>query len=160
MNRLSQSRKKVALILTGLILVMALAAAGGVFFFKIGGKEAADPVTDLGRTPTGGTSPPIFEDLIDLAPFERIGLSPESEMRFISLNLSLELTDPARRNQVETSQDRIRDIVTLWMARKTWMELRTSEGKIMLKYDLLKQINSVFSDPVVRNIYFTYFIMQ
>jgi flagellar FliL protein len=57
-------------------------------------------------------------------------------------------------------EDRIRTIVTQQVGTMTWLELRNPEGKIMLKYNLLKRINAVFPKPMVHNIYFTTFIMQ
>jgi len=57
-------------------------------------------------------------------------------------------------------EDKIRQIVTTQAEGMSWLELRNPEGKIMLKYDLLKRINSIFPETVVRNIYYTNFLMQ
>jgi len=102
----------------------------------------------------------VFEDIIDLEPFDRIQLKATSALSTISINLSLELSDPKFRKQVIAVEDRIRTIVTGQAEEMTWLELRSPEGKIMLKYELLKRINSIFPEAMVRNIYFTYFIMQ
>jgi flagellar FliL protein len=81
-------------------------------------------------------------------------------MGLISMNLSLELTDPKYKKQIYTMEGRIREIITSQLEGMTWLELRNPEGKIILKYNLLKRINPIFPKLTVRNIYFTYFIMQ
>ncbi len=102
----------------------------------------------------------VFEDIIELEPFERIRLKSSSTMSLISMNLSLELIDHQYRKQVFSMEERIRKIITGQVEEMTWLELRNPEGKIMLKYNLLKRINSIFPKAMVRNIYFTNFIMQ
>lgn len=102
----------------------------------------------------------IFEDIVELEPFERIQLKTSSTMGFLNLTLSLELTDHRYRKQIYSMEDRIRQIVETQAAEMTWLELRNPDGKIRMKYDLLKRMNSLFPKPAIRNIYFTYFIMQ
>jgi flagellar FliL protein len=102
----------------------------------------------------------IFEDIIDFEPFEFVRLKSGSAMGTISVNLSLELTDQRFRKQIYTMEDEIRDVITEQIAKMDWLELRNPEGKIMLKYNMIKRINSMFPKATVRNIYFTYFIMQ
>ena len=102
----------------------------------------------------------IFEDIIDFEPFDRIPLKTSSTMGSCSFNISIELSDPRLRRQVYGMEERIRNIIIGQIGEMTWLELRNPEGKIMLKYNLIKRINSIFPKPTIRNIYFTYFIMQ
>jgi flagellar FliL protein len=102
----------------------------------------------------------VFEDIVALEPFERIPLKVNSAMGLISLDISLELMDHRYRKQVVSMQDRIRKIIIGQVREMKWIELRTPEGKIQLKYELLKRINSIFPKVMVRNIYFTNLIMQ
>jgi flagellar FliL protein len=102
----------------------------------------------------------VFEDVIDLEPFDRLPLKSGSTMKRVSMNLSLELIDPQFREQVSAMAGRIRGIISGQVQQMNWLSLRSSEGKIMLKYTVLKRINSLFPEATVRNIYFTSFIMQ
>ncbi len=81
-------------------------------------------------------------------------------MGLINLDISLELMDHRYRKQVVSMQDRIRKIIMGQVREMRWLELRAPEGKIQLKYELLKRINSIFPKVMVRNIYFTNLIMQ
>ena len=159
------SKKKIILVVVLLVLLISLATGAGLFFFNKSFEE--DQIvqgTIESRQDIKGTlaqeDEVIFEDIIDLEPFERIKLKTSSTMTLISMNLSLELIDHRYRKQVYTMKDRIRKIITGQVEEMTWLELRNSEGKILLKYDLLKRINSIFPKATIRNIYFTNFIMQ
>lgn len=102
----------------------------------------------------------IFEEIVELEPFERLPLRTKTTMGSVSINLSLELIDPANRQSIYSSEERIRQIVADQVQNMTWIELRNPDGKILLKYKMLKRINEIFPEPIIRNIYFTYFIMQ
>ena len=164
-KRMFGSKKAVLITMMLFILLLGLAAGGGLFFFnsRDTGEEYIETQVNDGDTIEFAIKPEseiIFEDVVDLEPFERIRLKSGSTMRRVSIAMSLELTDHNYRKEIIAMEDRIREIITGQMAEMTWLELRNPEGKIMLKYDLLKRINSIFPKTIVRNIYFTTFIMQ
>ncbi|MCK5100682.1 MAG: flagellar basal body-associated FliL family protein, partial [Desulfobacteraceae bacterium] len=61
---------------------------------------------------------------------------------------------------VEAERNRIRNVVRSVTAEMRWIELRSSEGKIKFKYILIKKLNLLFPDIVIRNLYLTHFIMR
>ena len=150
------SPKAIIIIAVSFILLTGLAIGGWLFFFK----ESLNEDQDVQATIPIRPEEVVFEDIVELEPFEHIKLKAGSTMVWININLSLELIDHRDRKQVYTMEDRIRKIITGQVEEMTWLELRNPEGKIILKYNLLKQINSVFPKATVRNIYFTNFIMQ
>lgn len=168
-------KKRLLLILVLGVVLLGIFAGAGFFFFRGSPEEATlangTSVTQENKAPgepgePGDPGDPgqieeiVFEDIIALAPFERIPLKRNSAMGLINLNISLELMDRRYRKQVYSMQDRIRKIIMGQVREMRWLELRTPEGKIQLKYELLKRINSIFPKVVVRNIYFTNLIMQ
>lgn len=164
-NRLKRvvgtKKKPVLLLLMGVFLVCAMA---GVWFFLM--KEAPQEETISGRPSKPQEAGQalhtevVFEDIIVLAPFERIQMKETSDMKQISLSISLETTDSRYKKQVSAMEEMIRKIIQDQVSKMTWLELRNPEGKIQLKYELLKQINAVFPQVMVRNLYFTHFLMQ
>ena len=159
------SSKKVMIItVAGIILFIGLITGGMLFFQKssenLKGDQDAASGKEVVKTVTPLVKEPVFEDIIVLKPFDRIRLKKGSDMKLISLNLSLELSDRRYKKEVMAMEDKIRQIITGKIEEMTWLELRGPEGKIMLKYDLLKQMNSIFSEVMIRNIYFTNFLMQ
>ena len=158
--------KKRLIIMAACLLVLLLAAGGAWFFFSGSQEETPSSpdktvMTDEEVKAALEKEPEIvFEDIVVLEPFERIELKSSSAMKFISLGLCLELTDQRYRKMVVTVEDRIRKIIQGQLREMTWIELRNPEGKIKLKYELLKRINSIFPKVTVRNLYFTNFLMQ
>ncbi len=157
-KRLLGRKKRLLLILViGGVLIGML--AGSWFFFSKGSPEQA-PLANGESGQAAQIEEIVFEDIVVLEPFERIGLKTNSAMGSVNLDVSLELMDHRYRKQVVSMEDRIRKIIMGQVREMRWLELRTPEGKIQLKYVLLKRINSIFPKVMVRNVYFTNLIMQ
>lgn len=156
--------KKVMIIAGGAFLFVIIFCVALVMIFSGEKEQTVAGIQDVGRQESGmplnAEEQIIFEDIVELEPFERIHLKTSSTMGLVNLAISLELTDHRYRKQIYTFEDRIRQIVISQVAEMTWLELRNPDGKIRLKYELLRRINSLFPQATVRNIYFTSFIMQ
>lgn len=159
-----ESTRTIIIISVSVVLLIGLALVLWFFVFKSNQDDISQPQAGVVQGEIQGEPAVeqeiLFEDIVEFEPFERMALKTSSTMGQLSLKLSLELTDPRYRKQIYTMEDRIRKIVTEQVANTTWLELRNSEGKIMLKYNLLKRINALFPKAMVRNVFFTYFIMQ
>jgi len=162
---LFRNRKRLMVIIAGILLLMLV--AGGLFFFFYGvdEKETSAPdsvaLTDEQVMAASKTEADIiFEDVVVLEPFERIPLKRSSAMKLINLGISLELTDHKSRKMVVAVEERLRKIIQGQVREMTWLELRNPEGKLRLKYELLKRMNSIFPKVTIRNVYFTNFLMQ
>ena len=166
-KRLLGTKKKLILILLITIVLMGI-LAGAWFFFFSGDEEtglsngiATQENRALNKSDKSDQIAEIvFEDIVKLEPFERIRLKANSAFESVSLDVSLELIDHRYRKQVISMEDRIRKIIVGQVREKRWLELRSPEGKIQLKYDVLKRINSLFPKVIARNVYFTNLIMQ
>lgn len=163
-KKIFSSKKALVITVAGLILLTGLVTGGLFFFGKDSEKEEAVAGPKAGKEEAKTAAPLVekivFEDIVALAPFERIRLKEGSGMKLVSMTLSLELSAGRYKQEVQAVEDQIRQIVTEQAAKVSWLELRNPEGKILFKYDLLKRMNSIFSEAVIRNIYFTYFLMQ
>jgi flagellar basal body-associated protein FliL len=161
------SRKAVIIAGAVLVLIICIVIAAFMFFSKGQDTQAEQKTSDQknavqnqDKTLETRNLKPVFKDIVDLAPFERISLKSGSLMPHLTMTLSLELTDERYRRQIVAMEDKIRNIVETQAKKMVWLELRSSEGKLLFKYDLIGQINALFPKPVVRNVYFTSFIMQ
>lgn len=152
-------------IAAGVIVLTALSVLLYVFVFKKSPEQASNqavmdnPVKKPADPDSSGPAA-VFEDVIDLEPFERIRLKENANMGLVSLTISLELVSPGVRQEVAARIPDIRTIIQDQAAGFTWLELRNPDGKIRFRYELLKQLNALFSRVLIRNIYFTHFIMQ
>ncbi|MFH2093657.1 MAG: flagellar basal body-associated FliL family protein [Pseudomonadota bacterium] len=158
------STRSIIIFSVAVVLFICLILALWFFVFQSDPDQIPQPQADVAKGEiqggTAGGEKIVFEDIVELEPFERIALKTSSTMGKVSMNLSLELIDARYRKQIYAMEDRIRTIVTQQVENATWLELRNPEGKIMLKYNLIQRINALFPKATVRNIYFTYFIMQ
>ncbi len=154
--------RKVLIIIGASVLAFLLLVVGLLFFLGGNGKEAPVEEQAVQSVDPNAIAEQeiVFEDIVALEPFERIRLKTSSTMGLISLNISLELTGGRYRKQIYSVEDRLRTIVETQVAEMTWLELRNPDGKIRLKYELLKRMNGLFPKATIRNIYFTFFIMQ
>ena len=161
-KKIFKSKRSIIIIAVSFVLLIYFGAGVWFFFFKANPEEGKTIIAAEKRLEETAVREQeiVFEDIVELEPFERIPLKASSTMGLISINLSLELTDPRYKEQILTMEGSIREIITSQLEEMMWVELRNPEGKILLKYNLLKRINAIFSKLTVRNIYFTYFIMQ
>jgi len=167
-GKLLSGKKKLIIIL--LLFLLLLGGIGtGVFFFLFSDKEeeiheqpvGEDVVTEESiQAALEDQGKAIFEDIVQLEPFEQIFLKQDSNMPYISLGIALEMMEPGFRRQVYTMEPRIRKIIETQVRQMRWMELRSPKGKLKLKFALLNRINQIFPKVAIRHIYFTNFIMQ
>lgn len=140
-----------------IIAVVALVVLGGggafaYFKFVAGGHEEkpAEPVHEEAEVDP--------KDLMfALDPFV-VNLGGPSN--FLKLSVQLELTDAAERPYIESRVAPIRDSVVILLSSKTSKSVVSPEGKLKLKDDLNMRVNQVLGKDVVRNVYFTEFVMQ
>ncbi len=102
---------------------------------------------------------PVFEDILEIAPFEGIVMKQGSAKGFVNMEISLLLSDPEDRVEVFSKMNEIRRVVQDNIRQKTWMDLRVPEGKIQCKYELLSAINGLFPKRVLQDLYIINFIM-
>ena len=167
-GKLLSGEKKLIIILICFLLLLG-GIGTGVFFFLFSDKEKDVPEQPVGedvvtaesiQTALKDQNKTIFEDIVQLEPFEQIFLRPDSNMPYISLGIALEMMEPGFRRQVYTMEPRIRKIIETQVRQMRWMELRSPQGKLKLKFALLNRINQIFPKVAIRHIYFTNFIMQ
>lgn len=139
-------KSKFAVIAAASLLLLAIVSAAVWFFFL---KEPDSDKPSRVETPdkTGIEAiKPLFEDVVRLEPFESIKLKPGSNISFVTLEVSLELVAPDMRQEVQARMEPIRRIIETTVAQIAWLELRSIEGKLGLKLELLKLINESLSE--------------
>ncbi|MFA5902517.1 MAG: flagellar basal body-associated FliL family protein [Desulfobacula sp.] len=171
-KKLFSSKKMIMITAGSSVLFISLVVVGTIFLSSKNSEKAPEKVKDTHQDKAVKeegvkkasvhliTAEIVFEDIVVLKPFEHIQLKEGSNLKNISMNLSLELSDNRYKKEVQAMEEKIRQIIEEQLGGMTWLELRNPEGKIMLKYELLKQMNSIFSEVMIRNIYFTKFLMQ
>ncbi|MCP4118231.1 MAG: flagellar basal body-associated FliL family protein [Desulfobacteraceae bacterium] len=157
--------KTLVILLIALLLVLAGVAALWFFFLKEPAVDKAEeplppPQVEAVQELPGTYEAPRFEEVVVLETFERIPLNPSGNMKFITLDIALELLDTGMRREVEAGMDDIRKLIEEETRETTWLVLRTPEGKLQLKLKLIGMINQTLTRAKIRDLYFINLIMQ
>ena len=64
------------------------------------------------------------------------------------------------QTEIENKMPQIKDAILLLLSTKTFEDIKVSQGKLMLKEELVARLNSFLSTGMIVNIYFTSFVVQ
>jgi len=138
------------------VVALVILAGGGAFaYFKFmagGHEEEKKPEAEEKAEPVDPK-----ELMFALDPFV---VNLGGPTNFLKISLQLELTDPADRPFVESRVAPIRDSIVILLSSKTSRSVVSPEGKLKLKDDINMRVNQVLGKNLVRNVYFTEFVMQ
>ncbi len=157
--------KTLVILLVSLLFVLAGVVALWFFFLKGPDNDKAEepvqqPQVEAVQEISTGYEAPRFEDVLVLETFERIELTPSGNMKFITLDIGLELLDPGMGQEVKANMSSIRKVIEEETGRMTWLVLRTPEGKLQLKLKMIKMINQTLTRAKIRDLFFINLIMQ
>lgn len=177
--------KRLVIILT--ILLMTLAAAGGGaywwLYMRTPGVENEDlsapqtaenvsPAPD--QTNTQGQAPnapsatarierqspmPRSTGLVLSLPPITVNLAEPGGRRYLKLGLEVEVNSDVG-NQLKENNARIRDAVIMLLAGKTYGDISSPDGKVLLKAEIAARINQILGSQRVVRVYFTDFVVD
>lgn len=154
------SKKKLFLII-GLIAVVLLAGAGTAAFFML--KKAPEPKET--KDPAKNVPVPDLNQQADIGPQVNIeefivNIISGDSAHYVKASLTVELTNPEVKAEVEKRMPQMRDAILLLIGNKTFEELQDLQGKKQLKAELTSKINSFLKTGKVKAVYFTNFVVQ
>jgi flagellar FliL protein len=151
--------KKNIIIMTGIALIVLTVIGGGFFMLwqKLsaldkpkGGEVAKAPE----KTDQGGMGPVFSLDSFI------VNLSDQGGKRYLRITMGLELGDPKSAEEMTKRLPQIRDSILMALPSRKVEELQTTEGKNLLRADIISKLNELFGKEVVKKIYFTEFVIQ
>ena len=80
--------------------------------------------------------------------------------RYLKLKAELELSKPAVAEEIDQRLPQIRDLVISLLGNKSFDEIRTMEGKDLLREEFLQRINALLVTGKARKVFFTEFVVQ
>ena len=155
-----KGKKKKLLILGALVLILLLGLGAGAYFFlkkpPEGGKKVDPghhvPVPELNHAADIGPMVDITEFIVNI-------ISADGN-HYVKTALTLELTNPAAKDEINQRMPQIRDAILLLIGNKTFEELEDLEGKKELKAEIMSKINGFLQTGQVKAIFFTEFVLQ
>lgn len=147
---------------------VSVSVAGWVFF-AAGHVYAADPpkveppavkapAAPVVSTKTEQAMKPA-KTMYRLEPF-LVNLADTAETRFARISIDLESSDSDFEAGAEAHLAQIRDSLLLLISSKNYNTLRTVEGKLELRDEMLERVNAVLGEGKATGAYFTEFVVQ
>lgn len=152
-------KKKKGLIKWILLALLILGLAGGgyfayVTFFAAPSDEKAGEAAAPSPESVKG-----YKDLVTLSTFV-VNLADPLGRRYLKLGMDVEVVDLKTVNELKQNESRVRDAVILLLSSKTYNEIGTTEGQILLRKEIVERLNQVLGGPKVLRVYFTEMVVQ
>lgn len=141
-------------------LVIALAGAGLVFYsHNMIKPEPTDQVAEAEAMKTQA----IATTQIQPVPIKKFVVnlhSRSSRLRYLDLEMNILTFHEDQKELVKTNEHLFKDAVIEIAAHLEPNDLDTVTGKILLENRIKKQVNAKFGQPVVKQIFFSGFVVQ
>jgi flagellar FliL protein len=142
-----------AVVLAG---ALALALGGiGVAAWRVGLGQIIPPPAAV----TMAASPPRDGALEPMDPFIA-NLSDDDGHRYLKATIQVEFYDPIVPPEFHRRLPQARDMLLTLFSSKTFADVRTPQGKVVLREEIVNRLNTVLNEDAVKAIYFTEFIVQ
>ncbi len=174
--------KKLIIIFT--ILLMTLAAAGGGAYWWLYMRtpgvenetvESSPPEpparTEAANAPQEGGAPSPSARIERQTPLPRsvghvlplpsivVNLQEPGGRRYLKLGLEVEVNSDVA-SQLKENNARIRDAIIMLLAGKSYGEIASPDGKVLLKAEIAGRINQILGAQRVIRVYFTDFVVD
>ena len=152
--------KKVLIIIIGIFLVsLSLTWLG--FWILWNKVNPVDPQRE--RNPKqkaeAGHALAIMGPIFSLDTFI-VNLKDEEGKRYLRITMALEVSDGTTQAEVEKRLPQVRHRILMTLPSKKYDDIRSGEGKIRLRDEIITKLNSLLTTGKVTDIYFTEFVVQ
>ena len=183
-QRVVKKSSKLKFIIIGLIIILLLVVIlFVVYMLVLAPKPAADQTAQqnpVAQAPAPAPAPavqapsPAMVGGMDMGvsnaemgqiypiPTLNVNLADPTGITYLAITLALEF-DPKNADlyaEVEAKMPRINDMIITVLSSKAYEEISTSQGKINLKNEFLRRINSMLAKGRLYNVYITGFTVQ
>ena len=178
--------KRIVIILAILLITLSGAGIGGYWWFFIrtpssassapaeaasadaAGKGAAGQTGAGGSGGAGGAGDGRIERQGDLPrssgqvlplPPITVNISDPSGRRYLKLGMEVEVNADVAA-ALQANNPRIRDAIIMLLAGKTFNDISTPDGKVLLKAEVAARLNQILGAQRVIRVYFTDFVVE
>jgi len=118
--------------------------------------------TGEGKGDTGGgshDSAAAVADFYSLEPFI-VNIDDGDKDRFLKLKVDLEVSSKEVAAELEQRLPQVKDIMIGLLSGQSFSDIRSTEGKDYLREELQTRLNAVVRKGIVRQVFFTEFVVQ
>ena len=145
-----KGKKKLLIIIAGVIL--AVAASGFITYTML--------TKGKGGSEEGGKKRDAHLEKAVLVAVDPFILNLTEPGRFLKVTMQFELSDASYQQIITDKIPQIKDAIIILISSKSAELIASPEGKLQLKDELLLRTNQVNGKDVIKNLYFTEFVMQ
>ncbi len=88
-----------------------------------------------------------------------VNLSDAAGKRYLRLGMEVEVNQDVA-SLLKSQQAKVRDAVIVLLAGKTFADISSAEGKILLKAEVASRLNQILGGAYVVRVYFTEFVVE
>jgi flagellar FliL protein len=89
-----------------------------------------------------------------------VNLADRGGKRYLRVTMQFELSTPDVVEEIEKRLPQIRDSILMILPAKQYAEISTTQGKTVLRDELMAQLNGYLKTGAISTIYFTEFVVQ
>jgi flagellar FliL protein len=97
--------------------------------------------------------------VVDLDPF-LVNLADTAQTRFAKITIKLESSSSGFSEQMDEHLHQVRDSLLLLISSKRYDDIRTVEGKLDLRSNIIERVNAILGGDKASAAYFTEFVIQ
>ena len=166
--------KKIVIFIVVLLIILSAGGAGVYWWLVLRvppapGSGADAPATQAESAALHGKeSSPRVERVSELPrsagkvlplPQLVVNLADPAGKRLLKLGMEVEANADISR-ELQANDARIRDAVIMLLAGKTFAEVQSPEGKVMLRAEVAARLNQILGAPRIVRVYFTEFVVD
>lgn len=143
------------------VAVLFIGGVGGGFYMiwnkladldaRIQSEEVTDE-EDEGQASTMGALFPLDTFIVNLA--------DDKNKRYLKVTMQIELKEGEPLELLEKRLVQVRDIILMILPTKRFQEIRSADGKTLLRQEIMARLNNLIKKEAINNIYFTEFVVQ
>jgi flagellar FliL protein len=158
-----------------ILLIMLSAGGGGAYWWlylrvpPAPGSESAGSAAKSGNaTSPGKESSPRVERVSELPrstgkvlplPQFVVNLADPAGRRMLRLGMEVEANVDIAK-ELQANDARVRDAVITLLAGKSFAEIQSPEGKVLLRAEVAARLNQILGAPKIIRVYFTEFVVE
>jgi flagellar FliL protein len=148
-------------VLIGMAVILVLLVGGGFAGWAWLKSNSSDGIASPDDPPGRAMNPEAAPLTYTLNTYI-VNLMGNSGMsnRYLKVGVLLGISDPASIPMVEKYKPLLDDAALILLSSKTYNDLATVEGKIVLKQEFISRMNQILGGNVVNKVYFSEFVVQ
>ncbi len=151
---------KILILLVAFLFIIMIGLTGGLFMIWSKLSPAQAQVDN--STATNGNGQQVQQPLGTLFSLETfiVNLADEGGKRYLRVTMDLELSDGTIEGELKQRLPQVRDSILMVLPSKRYADIRTMEGKVGLRNEIIANLNGLFGRESITSIYFTEFVIQ